>query len=117
MLSIIKWVAVVVTSIPAIGVEAQTAYRAAGEACGFRILASAERFRELAGEKNDAAASRLFLDSQSIGAARIVEKADIVSLADRSGGMACVRRENEPFCYWMSDEDFAALASHAEPKP
>jgi hypothetical protein len=96
MLSYSRWIAVAaMASTSATGLAAETTFKAMGEACGFRILPNL-RFRDLVNENNYAAASKLFLDNQSIGVAGILTRNDVVSLEDQSAGMACVRRTGEP---------------------
>jgi predicted hydrocarbon binding protein len=115
MLSYSRWIAAAaMASISATGLAAETTFKVAGEACGFRILPNALRFRDLVNENNYEAASKLFLDNQSIGVARILTRNEVVSLEDQSRGMACVRRTGEPFCYWMSTEDFDVLVGHPQ---
>ncbi|MET4721067.1 hypothetical protein ABIF63_005173 [Bradyrhizobium japonicum] len=110
MPSHLRWFAVVaMVLISTTELAAKTPSKAIGEACGFRILSSAVRFRDLVKGNDDRAATKLFLDNQSVGLARILAKGGLISLEDRSDGMACVKRAGEPFCYWMSTKDFEAL--------
>lgn len=115
MPSHLRWIALaamVLTSTTELG--AQTASRAVGDACGFRVLSSAVRFRDLVKDNNDQAAAKLFLDNQSVGLARILAKDDLVGLEEQSDGMACVKRGGEPVCYWMSTGDFEVLVGGAK---
>jgi hypothetical protein len=115
MPSHLRWIAVAaMVSISTTELAAQTASKALGEACGFRILSSAVRFRDLVNGNDDQAATKLFLDNQSIGLARILAKGDLVSLEEKSEGMACVKRAGEPFCYWMNTRDFEVLVGGGE---
>jgi len=110
MPSHLRWIALAAMALmPNTELAAQTASRAVGEACGFRMLSNAVRFRDFVKENNDQAAAKLFLDNQSVGLARILAKGDFVSLEEQSNGMACVKRAGEPFCYWMSTGDFQVL--------
>jgi hypothetical protein len=110
MPSHLRWNAfAAMVSISTSELAAQTESRALGEACDFRILSSAVRFRDLVNGNDDQAATKLLLDNQSIDLARILAKDDLVNLEEKSDGMACVKRAGEPFCYWMSTKDFEVL--------
>jgi predicted hydrocarbon binding protein len=100
---------VALISISTPGIAAEKLFKAIGEVCGFRIQQHAERFTELVKENDYSAAIKLFLDNQSIGVARILTKNDVVSVQDQTSDMACVRGVGEPFCYWMSTDDFNKL--------
>ncbi|MGT2440740.1 hypothetical protein ACU4GH_38700 [Bradyrhizobium betae] len=110
MPSHLRWIAIAaMVLVSTTELWAQTASKAVGDACGFRVLSSAARFRDLAYGNNDQAAIKLFLDNQSVGLARILAKGDLVSVEEKSEGMVCVKRVGEPFCSWTSNGDFEVL--------
>lgn len=115
MPSHLRWIAVAaMVSISTTELAAQTASKAFGEACGFRILSNALQFRDLVNGNDYQAATKLFLDNQSVGLARILAKGDLVNLEEKSDGMACVKRAGEPFCYWMSTKDYEILVGDGQ---
>jgi hypothetical protein len=106
-----KFAAAVLLFLSAFGSDtlAQAIVEAQGEACGFLIASAADQFRDLLKDGNVPGATKLFIDSQSIGVARILTKGDLVSVVEAANDMVCVRRFSEPSCYWMTRESFGTL--------